>query len=78
MVKEDIEAIRDGYELREKIGELLQHEIEEALENSKGRPVIELLATLVATNCLEIKIAFCPNSQGVFHDKSRTIYRRTR
>ncbi|MFZ2098853.1 MAG: DEAD/DEAH box helicase family protein, partial [Anaerolineales bacterium] len=69
MAREDIEAIQNGYDLREKIGELLQHEIEEALESSKGRPVIELLATLVATNCLEIRIAFCPNSQGIFHDK---------
>ena len=69
MDKEDIKAIQSGYDLREKIGKLLQHEIEEALESSKGRPVIELLATLVATNCLEIRIAFCPNSQGIFHDK---------
>ena len=65
MAREDIEAIQNGYDLRNKIGELLQHEIEEAFESSKGRPVIELLATLVATNCLEIRIAFCPNSQGI-------------
>jgi superfamily II DNA or RNA helicase len=69
MAKEDIESILNGYDLREKIGELLQQEIEDALESTKGRPVIELLATLVATDCLEIRIAFCPNSQGIFHDK---------
>lgn len=69
MAKEDIEAIQKGYDKRQKIGELLQLEIEEALESSKGRPVIELLATLIATNCLEIRIAFCPKSLGIFHDK---------
>ncbi len=69
MTKEDIDAITSGYDLQKKMGELLQKEIEEVLENSKESTVIELLATLIATNCLEIRIAFCPNSHGIFHDK---------
>ena len=69
LTQEDIEALEKGYERREKVGEALCRVIEQAVEDPLGRPVVEFLATLVAIDCLDIRIAFCPDSQGIFHDK---------
>lgn len=69
--EKDIKAINKGYEIREKV-------IEEALLNSFDHPKnffeeerLNLLAHLIATNQLDIKIAFMENKGklGVYHEK---------
>lgn len=69
LTQEDIAALEKGYERREKIGETLCRVIEQVVEDPLGRPVVEFLATLVAVGCLDLKIAFRPDAQGIFHDK---------
>lgn len=66
---EDIEAIDKGYKLREVIELALLETIEQAQKNESHKSALEFLSTLVAVECLEIKIAFNPGKPGIFHDK---------
>lgn len=69
LTKEDIVAISDGYEWRERINEVVLRTINQNLENSDERPMVEFIATLIALGCMDIRIAFRPNAWGIFHDK---------
>lgn len=73
---EDIEAIKKGYEEREKV-------IERVLLNSFEEPKtyfeaerLNLLATLIAEGRLDIKIAFTENHNqlGIYHEKMGLMY----
>jgi superfamily II DNA or RNA helicase len=66
---DDIAGITNGYLLRETVGEVLRRDIEQALQNSISKPIVEFFATLIAVNCMDIKIAFRPTASGIFHDK---------
>lgn len=65
----DIEALRDGYALRDVLAGALQRDIEDALADAVRRDQARFLATLVATGCLDVRIAFRPGATGIFHDK---------
>ncbi len=64
----DIDAISEGYEQRA-ADEALVEELDEVLGDPTGRAAASLLATLVAAGTVDIKIAFRPGAQGIFHDK---------
>lgn len=64
----DIEAISAGYEQRT-TNDALVHELDEVLADATGRAAASLLATLIAAGTVDIKIAFRPGAQGIFHDK---------
>jgi superfamily II DNA or RNA helicase len=69
LATEDIDAIAAGYEERT-TGAALLREIEESLADPTGRAATSLLATLVASDTIEIKVAFrLVENQGLFHDK---------
>lgn len=57
MSLEDIEAIKAGYALRDRVGEVLSHDIEKAFEQIVNRPVVEFLVILIAIQCIDIRIA---------------------
>lgn len=74
--KEDIEAINTGYEMRENV-------IERVILNSIEEPQtyfqeerLNLLATLIATEKLDIKIAFSLKNDklGLYHEKLGLLY----
>ena len=69
--EEDIEAIKKGYELRDKIIEncLLRELNEPETENEKEE--LKILADLISENILDIKIAFIKNENniGIYHEK---------
>src|ERR1700730_9866118 len=67
--QQDISALDRGYELRLAIGDALCRAIDKTFEDPGGRPVIEFLATLVASYCMDLRIAFRPGAFGIFHDK---------
>jgi len=67
LAEEDIEAIEKGISVRDKLDELLLAEMRAVLEDPRNRRPVELLATLVACEILDLRIAFRPN--GIFHDK---------
>lgn len=75
---EDIVAIKKGYESRESI-------VEKALMRTMIEPQsyfecerLNLLATLIAENRLDIKIAYTegPNQLGIYHEKMGAMYDR--
>lgn len=74
--EEDIEAINKGYELRENIVErvLLQYITEP--QNYFEEERLNLLATLIAQERLDIKIAFSlkDNKLGLYHEKLGLMY----
>lgn len=66
----DIEAISRGFERRTvDLSERLRLEMDRLLESPENRPFLELLATLVAAERLEIKIAQKLDGGGLFHAK---------
>lgn len=66
----DIKAIDDGYaEQNTVISDNLVSQIDELLGNKVFVSPTKILATLVSLGILEIKIAWRPNSQGIYHEK---------
>src|SRR5919109_1280807 len=63
----DARAVADGYALRGVIGDALERELEGILKHPDGEEVIRLLATLVAVECLDVRIAV--KEGGLFHHK---------
>ncbi len=67
--EEDIEAIKKGYAKRDEIiKKALLSKLEEAKDDFE-RDRLDLLANLIATNVLEIKIILIDNGIGIFHEK---------
>ena len=69
--EEDVEAIKKGYELRDKIIEnCLLKELKEP-ETEKEKEELKILADLISENILDIKIAFIKNENniGIYHEK---------
>lgn len=67
---EDIESIQSGYQLRSKAAEkVLLDEIESLLTNSETEYRTRVLATLIAADALEVKIAIRRSASGIFHEK---------
>ena len=67
---EDVQAIIDGYKSREDLlAQASLDEIESLLGDQDVTKNVEALATLVAVGSLEIKVAFKPGANGIFHEK---------
>jgi len=69
LAEEDIDAIKRGLELRERIDKSLIHDIRDLLRSPIGNLGVELLATLLAAGVLDLKIAYRPDHAGIFHSK---------
>ncbi len=65
----DVAAASEGTHLRERLDAALLAEIEALLLRPSNVPVVRLLATLVAVETLEIRIAYRLSERGLFHDK---------
>ncbi|MDR0920221.1 MAG: DEAD/DEAH box helicase family protein [Oscillospiraceae bacterium] len=77
---EDIEAIKNGYENREKIiKNALLRELKES-ENKHETDRLNLLSNLISDNILDIKIAFTEGNSkmGIYHEKVGLIIDRER
>lgn len=66
---EDIAAIKKGLELRKRINNSLIKDINELIKSPIGNLGVELLATLLAAEVLDLKIAYRPDHAGIFHSK---------
>ena len=67
--EKDIEAIKKGYSKRD---EIIKKALLSKLEKAKDdfeRDRLDLLANLIATNILEIKIILIDDGIGIFHEK---------
>ena len=66
----DIEALESGYKRRETIIEsAINYEIDKLLLIAEIANEVEALATLIALNILDVKIAFRSVAQGIYHEK---------
>jgi superfamily II DNA or RNA helicase len=67
---EDQDAIASGYALREKsVDERVEAEVDVLLADPKSEWRVKVLATLIATGRMEVKIAVRPRSHGIYHEK---------
>jgi superfamily II DNA or RNA helicase len=66
---EDFEAMKTADEIGRYMQDQVQAELQELLRKPEAIPATRLLATLVAADILEVKIAFADNPNGIFHDK---------
>lgn len=73
--QEDVEAIQRGYDARKVIDEALLREFQEP-RNPSEKERLNWLAYLIASNRLEIKVAFTPpqKSTGMYHEKIGIMY----
>lgn len=69
---EDVKAIKEGYDLRKKIEEVLERELKEPVDHFEEER-LNLLANMIAEGKLEIKVATLKgdeeNPYGIFHEK---------
>lgn len=69
MSSEDVRAIARGADLHATADAAILSELQRLLDEPLNRPVIELLATLVALGRLDIRIAVPTTGRGIYHDK---------
>lgn len=70
LVRDDFEAMERGLSLRAAVSERLTSEISDLVTQPEARPGVDFLATLIAENNLEIRIAYGEEaSPGLFHSK---------
>jgi len=69
MSAEDAQAIENALELRNAVEKSMLRELERILESPTARPGLELLAALVATGHMDVRLCIWPVSRGLFHDK---------
>lgn len=69
LTSSDIEAFTSGYKWKEVLDKVLLRAIDQLLEDADRKPMCEFIATLIAVGCLDIRIAFRPGNNGIFHDK---------
>jgi superfamily II DNA or RNA helicase len=72
--REDVDAISQGVAARETVDTAILTDLRNLLQTPHNRPAVELLATLVAYEALEIRLAFRPSASGIFHDKVGIFY----
>jgi superfamily II DNA or RNA helicase len=71
---DDLAALEEGYDQRVNIlGSLLEEEVADLLRSDATKAPTELLATLVALNVLDLRIAVRPPSHGMYHEKIGVI-----
>jgi superfamily II DNA or RNA helicase len=69
LTQDDFEAMKTADEIGRYLQEQVQSEIQELLRRPETIAPTRLLATLVAADILEVKIAFADNPSGMFHEK---------
>ncbi len=70
LTTEDQDGIAAGYASREKlVSGRIEAEIDILLADSKSEWRVRVLATLIATGRMEVKIAVRPSSHGIYHEK---------
>lgn len=68
LTPDDVEAMLSGYDKREMIGASLKREMDLLLTRSQGQTILSLLATLIAVDALDVRVAV-KRDGGIFHHK---------
>ncbi|MEK6342918.1 MAG: DEAD/DEAH box helicase family protein [Curtobacterium sp.] len=66
---EDFVAMKDADEIARRAQESVREDLERLLDNPAAVPAAKLLATLIANDIIDVRIAFADKPGGLFHDK---------
>ena len=69
LTPEDFNAMKEADEIGRYAQSTVRADLQELLSRPEAVPATRLLATLVANDIAEIRIAFAENPSGIFHDK---------
>ena len=66
---EDFDAMKEADEIGRYAQSMIRAELQELLNRPEAVPATRLLATLIANDIAEVRIAFADNPSSIFHDK---------
>ena len=65
----DFEAMQSGVAARQLAHDVIRRDLNKLYDDPQAIPATQLLATLVASDIVDIRIAFADDPRGLFHDK---------
>lgn len=69
LTPEDFEVMKDADEVGRRAQASVREDLERLLNNPAAVPATKLLATLIANDVIDVRIAFADKPSGLFHDK---------
>lgn len=69
LTPEDFSAMKRADEIGRRAQETVREDLERLLSNPAAVPATKLLATLIANDIIDVRIAFADKPSGLFHDK---------
>jgi superfamily II DNA or RNA helicase len=69
LTPEDFEAMKSADEIARFAQSTVRDDLEDLLARPEAVPATRLLATLIANDIIEVRIAFADHPSGIFHDK---------
>lgn len=69
LTPEDFDAMKDAEAIGRRAQETVRDDLKRLLDNPSAVPATKLLATLIANNIINVRIAFADKPKGLFHDK---------
>ncbi|MHC5559293.1 DEAD/DEAH box helicase family protein [Kocuria sp. U4B] len=69
LTPEDFDAMKQADEIGRRAQETVREDLERLLNNPAAVPATKLLATLIANDIIDVRIAFAEKPTGLFHDK---------
>ena len=69
LTPEDFEAMKEADEIGRLAQETVREDLDRLLSNPAAIPATKLLATLIANDIIDVRIAFADKPSGLFHDK---------
>ena len=69
LTPEDFDTMKEADDLGRRAQETVREDLERLLLNPSAVPATRLLATLIANDIIDVRIAFADKPDGLFHDK---------
>lgn len=69
LTPEDFEAMKHADDIGRRAQESVREDLRRLLDNPAAVPATKLLATLIANDVIDVRIAFADEDAGLFHDK---------
>ncbi|WP_146072548.1 DEAD/DEAH box helicase family protein [Arthrobacter sp. 4R501] len=69
LTPEDFDAMKQGDEIGRRAQETVREDLERLLNDPATVPATRLMATLIANDIMDVRIAFADKPSGLFHDK---------
>lgn len=69
LTPEDFDTMKEADEIGRRAQETVREDLDRLLSNPAAVPATKLLATLIANDIIDVRIAFAGKPSGLFHDK---------